>query len=350
MKSHCLALSISLSGPSKVTTMKILQRILLLVSTGLLTACPPPAPQDGGGGDASDVQFVEPVLAPPPAGQGIQLRVEFTVPPGTEQQRCWRFPMPSAADMEIVRYEVAYNEGSHHMNLFRVLPSVAATATLSPDTGLAGEGSPCFNAVDFSVWDLVVGSQVGSLDWRLPAGVAYRIHAHSEMLLQSHFVNGTTQSTPGARAVVLVNLWTADPSTITQHMGTMFANNRGINLPPQMDCEFTTRCVVPDAATFVALTGHFHSRGQQFLVNASMDGTAPGEQIYASQAWSDPPFALLSTPLSVPAGGGLFYTCRYHNDTDFPITFGPHVEFEEHCNLFAYYYPVDPNSRARYCF
>jgi hypothetical protein len=66
--------------------------------------------------------------------------------------------------------------------------------------------------------------------------------------------------------------------------------------------------------------------------------------------WSEPPFTVLQSPVMVPANGGLIYTCAYRNDTDFPITFGPHVEYEEHCNLFAYYYPADPDTRARYCF
>jgi hypothetical protein len=54
--------------------------------------------------------------------------------------------------------------------------------------------------------------------------------------------------------------------------------------------------------------------------------------------------------ITVPPRGALYYRCVFDNPTDFPITFGPHVEYEEHCNLFAYYYPVDPDARARYCF
>jgi hypothetical protein len=209
----------------------------------------------------------------------------------------------------------------------------------------------CWNAVDFSTYDLVVGSQIGALDWQLPAGVAYRLHAHSAMLLQSHFVNGNTQMTPGDHAVVLVNLWTAsDPTSITQHLGSMFANNRSINLPPHAESEFTARCTLPAAGTFVAMTGHFHSRGRQFTVDVTDDGVTPGDQCYQSTMWSEPPFRVLPSPIQVPANGGLMYTCDYFNSTDFPITFGPHVEYEEHCNLFAYYYPADPDARARYCF
>ncbi len=304
------------------------------------------------------------VLMPPPAGRGIQLKIAFEVPAGTEQQKCWTFRLPTMTDMEIVRYEVAFNTGSHHMNLFRAMPAVerAARATPTPnipaETGLDGNGVPCFNAMNFDVFDLVVGSQDGKTDWTLPEGVAYRLHANSLMILQSHFVNGTTQSTPGNRGEVYVNLWTAEnPATIQNHLGTMFANNRQLNIPPRTtNVNFSRGCDLPAGGTFVAMTGHFHSRGRAFTAFDLVNSTQPGTQCYRSSNWAEPPFVVFDgqrgrpAPLTVQAGGGLYYTCTFDNPTSVPITFGPHVEYEEHCNLFAYYYPSDPDARARYCF
>ncbi|MBL8681131.1 MAG: hypothetical protein JNK05_18275 [Myxococcales bacterium] len=307
--------------------------------------------------------YVAPVLAPPPEGRGIQLRISFEVPPGTEQQRCWTFRLPTTRDLEVVRYEVAYNRGSHHMNLFRAIPSVEQQARqsgvrLPEETGMAGPGVECFNAIDFDRFDLVVGSQDTKLDWSLPQGVAYRLHANSLMILQSHYVNGRTQATPGDRAEVLVNLWTAeDPSTIRNHLGTMFANNRQLNIPPRStNVPYSRGCDLPAGGTFIAMTGHFHSRGRTFTVWDSTDAVTPQNQCYRSANWAEPPFMVLDgregrpSPVTVPRNGGLFYTCTFDNPGNTPITFGPHVEYEEHCNLFAYYYPVDPDARARYCF
>jgi hypothetical protein len=307
--------------------------------------------------------YVPPVLEPPPPGRGVQIKIAFTVPPGTEQQRCWVFRLPSMQDLEVVRYEVAYNRGSHHMNLFRVIPSVEQEArrqgvSIPQETGLEGEGFECFNAIDFDRFDLVVGSQDTRLDWSLPHGVAYRLHGNSLMLLQSHYVNGRTQATPGDRAEVLVNLWTAEnPSAIQHHLGTMFANNRQLNIPPRStNVPFSRGCDLPNGGTFIAMTGHFHSRGRAFTVWDSPDGVTPANQCYRSSNWAEPPFVVLDGregrpgPVTVPPRGGLYYTCTFDNPTSTPITFGPHVEYEEHCNLFAYYYPVDPDARARYCF
>ncbi|MDP3279208.1 MAG: hypothetical protein Q8Q09_28715 [Deltaproteobacteria bacterium] len=324
---------------------------VLITLSALASGCPVEAP------------YVPPVLQPPPPGRGIQLRVSFEVPPATEQQRCWTFRLPTTENLEVVRYEIAYNTGSHHMNLFRAIPSVEADGRarglrIPAETGLEGGGVECFNAIEFGVFDLVVGSQESRLDWSLPAGVAYRLHANSLMILQSHFVNGATQRTPGNRAEVLINLWTAEnPTQIQNHLGTMFANNRQLNIPPRSsNVAFSRGCDLPQGGTFIAMTGHFHSRGRRFVAFDSPNGVTPGNECYRSTNWSEPPFVTFDgtagrpAPLTVPPGGGLYYTCFFDNPTNVPITFGPHVDYEEHCNLFAYYYPSDPDSRARYCF
>src|SRR3954447_14215386 len=51
---------------------------------------------------------------------GIQLETpEFVVKAGEERQWCYYFKLPSDIDLEIVRFEIRYLAGSHHMNLFQ---------------------------------------------------------------------------------------------------------------------------------------------------------------------------------------------------------------------------------------
>ena len=276
---------------------------------------------------------------------GLQLSTPtFSVPAGTEVQHCYYFKLPSDVDLEVVHFQIKYLAGSHHMNLFQ------------SDGDVPDHDEECFGPVDFSSatnphgYDLIVGSQQSDLDWTLPEGVAFKLKAHRQILLQTHYVNATTQATPANVGKVRINLETApDPSKITAHMGTMFANNVNIKIPPHESRSFSTTCDLPAAAQIAALTGHFHSRGRTFSVNVAPDGSDPTDEIYRSRAWSEPPFTVLPEPRTVPANGGLFYTCDYQNDTDQTITFGPHVETQEHCNLFAYFYPWEED-HARYCF
>ena len=102
------------------------------------------------------------------------------------------------------------------------------------------------------------------------------------------------------------------------------------------------------AATVVAMTGHFHSRGRSFSVNL-FDGARASDELYRSRDWDEPPFTVLASPVKLAANAGLQYTCEFRNGTDAEVVFGPKVETDEHCNLFAYYYPADPGG-TRYCF
>jgi hypothetical protein len=283
------------------------------------------------------------VLAKP--AHGIQIGTpEFSVPSGEERQWCYYFKVPSDVDLEIVRFQVRFLAGSHHMNLFQ-------TDKDAPD-----HDEDCFARMPFTSVedphgvDLVVGSQSESMDWALPPGVAFKLKAHRQLILQTHYVNAATQQTPSGYGKVLINLETApDPSKITAHMGTMFANNVNIHIPPRSARSFSTTCGLPKPVKLAALTGHFHSRGKVFSVNLAPNGADPTDEIYRSRAWDEPPFKVLSEPIDIPAGGGLYYTCDFQNRTDLDVKFGPRVDTDEHCNLFAYFYPWE-DDKARYCF
>jgi len=282
-------------------------------------------------------------LSPP--DHGVQLATPlFDVPPGTEVQHCYYFKLPSDVDLDVVKIQIRYLPGSHHMNLFQSNQDV-------PD-----HDEDCWGPVDFSRpdnpngWDMIAGSQSAALDWDLPSGVAFKLKAHRQMLLQTHYVNASTQATPTSKGRVKINLVAEpDPKKVTAHMGTMFANNVNIAIPPHSSRSFSTTCGMTNAVKIAALTGHFHSRGRTFSVNLAPDGADPTDEIYRSRDWSEPPFVVLDVPRSLPNGGGLYYTCDYQNDTDTMITFGPHVETQEHCNLFAYFYPWEED-HDRYCF
>ncbi len=279
-----------------------------------------------------------------PPTSGVQLQTpELAVEAGTEVQRCYWFKLPSDVDLDVVRIQVKYLEGSHHMNLFQT------------DTDVEDHDADCFKGIFSPMgtngYNLIVGSQTGAMDWKLPEGVSFKLKAHRQLMLQTHYVNAATQKTAAGVGRVKVNLHSEpDASKITAHMGTMFANNVNVDIPPRQSRSFTTSCALDHEAHVVALTGHFHSRGKAFSVNLSPNGVAATDEIYRSRAWDEPPFKVLTSAVTIPANGGLQYTCDFQNDTDQEVKFGPRVETDEHCNLFAYYYPADTGSSTHYCF
>jgi hypothetical protein len=319
-------------------------------------------------------------------GQGFQFGTPaFTVPPATEEQDCYFFKVSDLAasggldptqPVNLHRVQLAQRPGSHHMNLFRVRTIVNLDpAKGAVQTGTNGMGQ-CFVSSNWADWPLVANSQEqGDLDWTYPDGVANVLQPDETLMLQTHYVNATTQTTPD-QGEVKINFWTLPASQVVEKLGTIFATKQSIRICQSNPTPtFSGSCNInsPSPVTVIGANGHFHSRGKVFDM-FSWDGTSTttppaSQQFYTSTDWAEPP--MLHSPsldVTVPANGGVFYTCSYQwvepppsvgcakldafdemkhgtspSNVDCCYTFGPQVDVNEHCNAFVYYYPEQDN-------
>jgi len=329
-------------------------------------------------------------LVPPAPGQGFQMKTgDFSVPAGVEEQDCYFFRVSDLAraggldpskPVNLHRVQVVQRSGTHHMNIFRV----RTIKGLDPAAGIVknqnGTGE-CFKSPNWADWPLVANTQQGgTVDWTFPDGVVNKLnppdHPDEWLMLQTHYVNATTQATPDAVGAVTVNFYTLPDEKVTAEIGTVFATKQSIricekNPTPTFSgtCQFNS----PNPVTIIGANGHFHSRGREFDMFA-WDGKATStppesQRFYQSLRWDDPPMAH-SPDLSVqvPAHGGVWYTCAYQwlpptpavgcagvnaydqtkymtpsDQLDCCYTFGGVVEQSEHCNAFVYYYPKQDN-------
>jgi len=291
-------------------------------------------------------------------------------------QDCYFFQIPGAATDEVWvnKVELAMNEGSHHMNMFRVRTQ---DGLRTPDNGGAviqraknGTGE-CFKSPNWADWPLIINTQQGGhLDWTLPTGVAHLFHGGEWVMLQTHYVNATTQDSPLGGAVK-VNFWTTPATAVEHELGTLFATKQSIRICQNDDApKFAGSCQfnATTPLTVIGANGHFHSRGKQFEMftwdGTSVDEPAVAERFYMSEVWDDPPMSRSpELTRTIPANGGVWYTCSYdwqappasvgcdglnaadrakgtaEDDLDCCYTFGGIVEKSEHCNIFVYYYP-----------
>jgi hypothetical protein len=311
-----------------------------LLATVLVVGC--------GGSGGNDV-----LLDPPAAGQGFQLNVpKFDVAMGDEVQSCYFFavPGPAGSDVWVDHFKLAANVGTHHLNIFRVR-TVIDLGGKPGDIVVSKNGmGPCFKSSNWADWPIVANTQDGgqTIDWQLPAGVGQRFTGGELLMLQIHFVNATTQTTPaGGRGAVNFYTLSAPPAN---EMGTIFATNQHIRIcPGDSNVSFETHCKTPlSGATIFAANGHFHSRGTSFTMNvvdAMGTDTLPAP-FYTSTTWNEPPMTR-DLNIKIPDGGGVSWTCNYAADSSScgnPMdsccfTFGGKVETQEHCNAFVYYYP-----------
>jgi Copper type II ascorbate-dependent monooxygenase, C-terminal domain len=279
---------------------------------------------------------------------GFQLATDaFAVAQGTEVQRCYFFAVPGEGSdpIWVSHIVAAVNTGSHHMNVFRVKTIV----NLDGAPGTVVDGGECWNSGNWGDWPLVMNSQEGggTFDWQLPDGVAQRFTPGEKLMLQSHFVNANTQKTPGNGKAV-VNFNAEAPAQTPMELGTVFATDQHIRIcPGDTDVSFAQTCrFARQPVTILGANGHFHSRGVKFEMFVSTADNVPYTKFYESDTWDDPPF---DHDLAMPVlqNGGIFFRCTYSmgasecaDPTDSCCaTFGPHVETQEHCNAFVYYYP-----------
>ena len=317
-----------------------MQRLMVSVAVALFTV--------GCGKPSQDV-----LLNPPADGQGFQLNVpRFEVGAGEEIQSCYFFavPGPTGQDVWINHFQLAANQGMHHLNVFRV-KTVVGLGGQPGDVVVSKNGmGPCFVSSNWADWPLVANTQDDkqAVDWVLPDGVGQKFTGGELLMVQVHFVNATTQKTPdGGRAAV--NFFsTATPPPM--ELGTIFATNQNIRVcPGDTDKTFETHCATPlSGATIVAANGHFHSRGVKFTMNVtdSLGNDMLPQPFYTSTTWDDPPM-VRGLGIQVPDGGGVSWACSFSADSSSCgnpndsccFTFGGKVESQEHCNAFIYYYP-----------
>jgi hypothetical protein len=370
----------------------------MILGSAAITACGPDNNTGGTGGGGSTTSstnstssgtggVIDPAqIDAPPAGQGFQFGTpEFDVPAGTEEQDCYFFKVSELAQaggldptkpVNLHRVQIAQRAGSHHMNLFRVKTIV----NLGPQGGLVQKGTngmgECFKSPNWADWPLIANSQeAGAVDWTFPDGVANVFQPDEWIMLQTHYVNATTQKTDTA-AKVNVNFWSIPTDQVKFELGTIFATKQSIRIcesNPTPTFEGSCQINSPNPVQIIGANGHFHSRGKTFDIY-SWDGTSittppASAKFYESKAWAEPP--MMHSPdlnVTVPANGGVWYTCSYEwqqpspaigckglNDFDAMkymtpadkldccYTFGPIVDKNEHCNAFVYYYPKQDN-------
>src|SRR6185503_15305269 len=72
------------------------------------------------------------LLAPPPPGEGIQVRMANTIAPGEEFERCQFFVVPPGG-LNLNRERTRYLSGSHHVLLYATAYTAVPTANLQQE-------------------------------------------------------------------------------------------------------------------------------------------------------------------------------------------------------------------------
>ncbi len=249
--------------------------------------------------------------------RGVQVRLTpITVPARQEREVCQAIELSNETPMDIAAMRFASPGGrtylSHHFALFvdEVDPIASLPRGPVESPGCAGVGQ-AFGAI-------LAGVQAPRATVRFPPGVGFTLGPHAVVLLNLHYINGSAKP---LRVNGAVNLIEARPGTIAHHARAFQFGTDRIDVPPGQDGSAEARWIAPFPMNVVLLSTHSHKHTTSVDVGLLRAG-ADAEPLLRTVDYRHPELQGFPTPLRLGAGDGLRWTCRYHNDTADPVTFG----------------------------
>ncbi|MDI1479363.1 hypothetical protein [Polyangium sp. y55x31] len=180
---------------------------------------------------------------------------------------------------------------------------------------------------------MVFASGIGTDDLVFPEGVALKIPAGTQLLLNLHLFNTTTEPLPGISGTLVKTL---DPSEVKQEAEMIMPGAPGISVPPNSPGSVQGDCTFPADATLVSVWPHMHNYGTHMRVTHQTNA--------GDVTLHDAPFSFTEqknyplTPATVLAGDRIHYECSYMNTTAKTLGFGTSSD-DEMCFVGLYRYP-----------
>lgn len=288
---------------------------LLLISP-LALACGENSSDPAPGADAS---VNDPGLAPPPDGEGVQLRFDASTPAGGETTHCRYFVIPEG--QEVTRFEHEIGAGGHHLIVYRTALDAADVTDEVFECGpIAGP--------------LTYASQLEREEFALPDGVGMKFSAGEVVQVEVHRVNATDAAQENEARL---NLWFAD-EPLPAEAGSLFMYHRDIAIAPGETATARMHCEIPEDIEVHFLTPHTHTHATRFRVWVSGEGEE-SELVLDGNGYVDRDTRAFAPALSVRAGQSLDFECDYENNTGDWIVEGPSGVDNEMCLLLGQYHP-----------
>ena len=137
-----------------------------------------------------------PVLAPPPDGQGVQIKMTSTLEAGLETERCMFYRVPDEG-LFVNRQEIRYTPGSHHVLVFKTPYTEVPTTTIRGETIDTSGVFDCGANGATGDWDVqgVAGGAQSAAGppgiEGLPADTALKIDGGSLLHVNAHYFNAS---------------------------------------------------------------------------------------------------------------------------------------------------------------
>lgn len=249
---------------------------------------------------------------------------DFEVPPG-DSFECFYTDVTTDKELSITSATGHQGPGGHHIVAYYTDVPRAPAHHPCDDTEMVSWHQVAAGGGDTSVEGLI----------ELPAGLAVKLQAGKQLVLQAHYINTT-----GAAQTVndAITIHAVKPEEVKAYANYFVAVDGSFEVPPQASLTRTSTCTVGRDLDTVLMLGHMHEWGKHYKLER-LDGDA-AETLYETD-WvpayaSHPPVQhyTMDQPLKLKQGTKLRQTCEWNNTTADTLLFP-----REMCIAFFYYFP-----------
>jgi hypothetical protein len=273
---------------------------------------------DGGGGGGSDGGGGGGADAGPSDWQAL-ISGDWTLNPGSETYRCVRLTV--SEDTYISEFRAIAPLGTHH--------TVLTVGDPSGDDGI----SNCNAGTNADA--MIFGSGVGTNPIAFPEGVAMKIEAGQQLLLNLHLFNVADNQLDGTSGTEIVTI----PESEVEQVAEVILMGRTVSLqvPPGESTQIG-RCVMNGDVNIFAFSPHMHQMGTHMKIVAKPSSGDVTLHDAAYDFYEQKVF--LSEPaIQLEAGDEIEVHCGYDNTSNSTIPFGDSSN-QEMCFAGVYRYPA----------
>lgn len=258
-----------------------------------------------------------------PQGWSTLVDGAWTVPGGTETYRCVYKTIPET--MYISGFKALIPDGTHH--------TVLTIGDKTREDGIAN----CNAGTNYD--RQVFGSGVGTGEVEFPAGVALKVEAGQQLLLNLHLFNFGDGELAGTSGTLIKTI----PANEVQHEAeALMMGDFNLNLPPNQVSTEIGECVMNGDVTIFAMQPHMHMLGIHMKVEA-------GSTVIWDEDYSfDEQVVRRVGPVSLSSGEKVRVHCTYNNTTDDIVRFGD-SSYDEMCIAGIFRYPARGSVFGPFC-
>jgi len=231
-----------------------------------------------------------------------------TVAPGQSGMWIQWIADPFDHDQNIADVIATQERAGHHAVLY-------STSNIQP----VGTTREMLNSDQYDIQFLGGVGGEGGRPIRLPPGVFFRLPAGRALVMQTHYMNTTSETVEG-RTTVAVKF--GQPAEGDQLASFFVSTSANVNVAPLMDSKQDVSCTLPKDLQFLMFANHMHAMGTSIATTIAPGG-ATATMLKDNPRWDpeltynpDYTFATVQSPVTLGAGSTLATHCEWHNTSD----------------------------------